>query len=325
MAGLRGRILITGGAGFLGRGIMRAATRDGWDARFTIISRDEMKQAHCRVMYPEARYILGDITDTERLALAMAGHDYVIHAAALKYIPEGEFNADECVRVNIDGARSVISAARAAGVGRVVGISTDKAAQPVNIYGMTKAVMERLFAGASDGFGPIFTTCRYGNVIGSTGSVVPVMRQQFRDHGYVKITDPYMTRFWMPVDYAVATILRAFEATPGSVKIPDPRAASMENVAYAVLMSLGETVDMSKLPDDRVRIIGKRPGEKQHEDLISHYELYRTTYNEALHDYELLPPGNENYASELPTLSSDRAVAVKREVLAEWIKDAVTV
>lgn len=324
MAGLRGNILITGGAGFLGRGIMRAAKRDGWDAHFTVFSRDEQKQAYCRTLYPDAHYVLGDITDTERLWLAMLGHDYVIHAAALKYIPEGEFNADECVRVNIDGARSVITAARSAKVQRVVGISTDKAAQPVNIYGMTKAVMERLFAEASDVFGPVFTTCRYGNVIGSTGSVVPVMREQYRTFKMVQITDTYMTRFWMPIDAAVNTILRAFEAPAGSVTIPTPRAASMRALALAVLGSLDLTMYPDpEVADPRIKIVGPRPGEKQHEDLVSHYELYRTTVDGEW--YTLMPPGNENYSVETATVSSDRSRGVDREVLAEWIKDAVTV
>lgn len=326
MAGLRGRILITGGTGFLGRGILRAAKRDGWDASFTILSRDEEKQARARRAYPEATYVLGDVLDVQRLSLLMIGHDYVIHAAALKFIPEGEFNASEVVRVNIDGARSVMDAARSAGVKRVIGISTDKAAQPINVYGMTKAVMERLFAESRTGDYTTFTTCRYGNVIGSTGSVVPVLREQFEEHGYVTITDPHMTRFWMPIDDAVAVVLRAAEATPGSVKIPDPRSASMQAIAHAVLKSLGQPYTFSGGDfDPRIRVIGKRPGEKQHEDLISHYELYRTTFDATVGDYELMPPGNEDYTNEMPTLSSNAARTVDWELLADWIKDSVTV
>lgn len=324
MAGLRGKILITGGTGFLGRGIMRRAFREEWDAQFTIVSRDEQKQAHCRRNYPNAHYVLGDVTDTNRLALAMIGHDYVIHAAALKYIPEGEFNASECIRVNIDGARSVIDAARAASVRRVVGISTDKAAQPVNVYGMTKAIMERLFAEAADVWGTGFTTCRYGNVIGSTGSVVPVMQQQWRDLGYVQITDPHMTRFWMPIDDAVDTVCHALgEVAPGSVTIPTPRGASMHAVAYAVLGSMGEPMhapDGDIKTDPRIKIIGKRPGEKQHEDLISHYELFRTVVRDGY--FQLLPPGNENYTVDTDTLSSNKARNIDREVLCDMIRDS---
>lgn len=324
---LTGNVLITGGTGFLGRGIMRRARRDQWPVKFTILSRDEKKQAECRAKYPEARYVLGDVTDGSRLYLTMLGHDTVIHAAALKYIPEGEFNADECVRVNIDGARSVIDAARSAGVERVVGISTDKAAQPVNIYGMTKAVMERLFAEAADRSGHTFTTCRYGNVIGSTGSVVPVMRDQFTKDGFVRITDQYMTRFWMPIDDAVDTVVQALSAAPGTVTIPDPMAASMHAIAYAVLGSMGEPMyptETGVIEDDtRIHIIGARPGEKQHEDLLTHYELFRARKSGGY--YTLLPVGNEDYGNELPTLSSHHARSVDRETLADWIMDSVYV
>lgn len=325
MAGLRGKILITGGTGFLGRGIMRVAARDGWNAQFTIISRDEQKQAYCKRMYPNARYVLGDVTEPTQLALAMMGHDTVIHAAAMKYIPEGEFNANECVRVNIDGARCVVDAARAAGVGRVVGISTDKAAQPVNIYGMTKAVMERLFAAASNGYGPTFNTCRYGNVIGSTGSVVPVMQRQWYDRKCVQITDQHMTRFWMSVGDAVATVVHALgDVEPGAVIIPEPRAASMQAIAYAVLGSVGEPMsppDGDIATDPRIEIVGKRPGEKQHEDLVSHYELFRTVAHGDGY-MQLLPPGNENYGVDMDTLSSDKARRIDREVLCEMIHDS---
>src|SRR5438105_504373 len=137
--GLRGSVFITGGAGFLGRGIMRRAARDKWDCSFTVFSRDEEKHRKAREKY-KARYILGDILETEPLIYAMVGHDIVIHAAALKYIPECEDNPARCVTVNIDGTRSVISAARQAGVKQLVIISTDKAPQPINTYGMTKAI-----------------------------------------------------------------------------------------------------------------------------------------------------------------------------------------
>lgn len=326
MTPITGNILITGGAGFLGRGIMRRAHREGWNAKFTIFSRDERKQYDCRQQYPGARFVLGDVCDAPRLSLAMLGHDTVIHAAALKYIPEGELNADECVRVNIDGARSVIEAARAANVAHVVGISTDKAAQPVNVYGMTKAVMERLFAEAADQTYTKFTTCRYGNVIGSTGSVVPVMRSQFQRTGQVQITDTYMTRFWMSVDDAVDTICRAVEAIPGSVTVPDPRASSMHGIAYAVLGSLGEVMhphDGDIKDDPRIRIVGKRPGEKQHEDLISHYEMFRTRCRDGY--FEMLPSGNEDYSMDMPTLSSNNARMLDRETLRDMILEAMDV
>lgn len=302
---------------------MRRARLDKWPVQFTILSRDEKKQAECRALYPEARYVLGDVTDFQRLRWLMIGHIAVIHAAALKYIPEGEFNADECVRVNIDGARSMIAAARESGIKHMVGISTDKAAQPVNIYGMTKAVMERLFSESG------YKTCRYGNVIGSTGSVVPVMQHQFRTFGHVKITDQYMTRFWMSIDDAVDTIVRTFSAPNGATLVPSPKGASMHAIAYAVLGSLGERMypgdrDLTDDHDPRIQVIGKRPGEKQHEDLISHYELFRTVKGDDGY-YMILPPGNENYDNDHPALSSKDARTISREELAEMIKDAALV
>lgn len=314
---LVGNVLITGGSGFLGRGIMRRAARDGWPAKFFVLSRDEKKQWEARQKFPDTKFILGDVTDYHRLVNVFSGMDYVVHAAALKYIPEGELNADECVRVNIDGARVVRDAAVAAGVPRVVGISTDKAAQPVNVYGMTKAVMERLFAEAATTDVTKFTTCRYGNVIGSTGSVVPVMRQQFRETGYVNITDPCMTRFWMSVDEAVDVILSALVALPGTIVVPNPRAATMADVATAVLRVEGADFGQR----GNVQIIGKRPGEKQHEDLISHYELFRTQLFGEKH-YLILPPGSEDYSNDRPTLSSDQAEHIGIAELSDMIRDA---
>jgi FlaA1/EpsC-like NDP-sugar epimerase len=293
---------------------MRHAKQNGSLAEFTVYSRGEQNQAACRRHYPEAHYVLGDVRDVDRLALAMLGHDTVIHAAALKFIPEGEFNASECVRVNVDGARAVIAAARMAGVRRVVGISTDKAAQPVNVYGMTKAIMERLFAEAADiGGGTTFTTCRYGNVIGSTGSVVPVMMRQLLETGCVNVTDLDMTRFWMSYAQAADTIGRALRATPGSITVPQPFAASMANIALAICNDLG-----------RINVIGKRPGEKQHEDLISHYEMYRARLG-ADGWYEILPPGYEDYSHECPTLSSDSAQQLTRRELEAMIEDSIAV
>lgn len=315
---LEGNVFITGGAGFLGRAIMRRAKKEQWPCRFTIYSRNEHLQAQCRSKYPDASYVLGDVRDTSRLALVMHNAQYVIHAAAMKFIPEAELNASECVSVNIGGAQSVLAAARATGVLGVVGVSTDKAACPINVYGMSKAVMERLFAETAGWDGPKFTTCRYGNVIGSTGSVVPVMYQQYKDTGGVKITDPDMTRFWMNADQAVQTILQAFSATPGSTTIPNPRSATMMDVAYAVLHTLG-LPQISSL----VSIVGRRPGEKMHEDLISQYELLRTHVTNEW--YTILPPGNETYDRSVVTVSSDRSWLLDSKTLSEWINDSVAI
>jgi UDP-N-acetylglucosamine 4,6-dehydratase len=319
---LKGNILITGGTGFIGRAIMRRAHRDGWNAQFTIVSRDEEKQAACRLKYPRAKYWLGDILDTERLALLMSGHDYVIHAAALKFIPEGEFNAPEVVRVNIDGARSVITAATAAEVRRVVGISTDKAVAPANIYGMSKAVMERLFtaAGVHAPNGTVFTTCRYGNVLGSTGSVVPVMKRQRELVGHVSVTDPLMTRFWMRPDEAVDVIVAAASTKwRGSVAIPTPRATDMHQLAHAVIAvnDCGDDLDRRWLDT-----IGMRPGEKKHETLIPDVELSRISLDGGY--YFIMPPGDEgNYFTS--SMRSDNVGVIGYDELVDMIHDAETV
>jgi UDP-N-acetylglucosamine 4,6-dehydratase len=257
-------VLITGGAGFLARGILRrvyerndASALPNW--QITVYSRDEQKQNETRRRYPHARYILGDVCDTERLTAAAAGHDLVIHAAAVKYIPEAEENPAECVRVNVDGARSVIQASIRAGVETVIGISTDKAVRPLNGYGMTKAIMERLFTEAHyrNYQRTRFQTVRYGNVVGSTGSVIPLFQSQLKRDGFVTLTDPNMTRFWMSIDEAIDTILYAFHGSRigGSVTIPRPKA-----------MRLG---DLAKtLAGEKVKIVGMRPGEKEHEELM---------------------------------------------------------
>lgn len=310
---LNGNVLITGGAGFLGRGIMARAQRENWPAKFYVLSRDEEKQVQAKRRFPDARFILGDVCDYERLRMVCHGMDTVIHAAALKFIPEGEFNADECVRVNIDGSRTVRDAARAAGVRRVVGVSTDKAAQPINIYGMTKAVMERLFVEAAQSGDTTFTACRYGNVLGSTGSVVPVMMKQYRDAGSVTITDPNMTRYWMSIDHAIDTILHAHEAGAGTVTIPTPQAAGMLELVNAVLEYL-------HVPGSHVQAIGRRPGEKLHETLVTEYEAMRLRWADDY--YELLPPGNDDYNLLPRAFDSDSAPRIDVETLVGMIESS---
>ncbi len=258
---LHGRVLITGGSGYLGRAILRRAMREDWPCRFAVYSRDEYKQAQCRRKYKDVRYILGDVRDTERLALVADNFDFVIHTAALKYVPEGESNVSECISVNVGGTQSVIAAARAAEVERVVVISTDKAVAPSNVYGMTKALCERLVGETADSYyGPIVTAVRYGNVIGSTGSVVPEFERQARESGCVTVTNPYMTRFWMPVDDAIDLIVLASNADKGSLLIPQPRAMELGHLVSAIV------------PDVKWKATGLRPGEKMHEMLLTQAE-----------------------------------------------------
>jgi len=278
------KVLITGGAGFLGRGILKQSQDRSWEV--TVYSRDETKQDEARRRYPFARYILGDVRDTERLASAMTGHDYVIHAAAMKYIPDAELNATECIAVNVDGSRSVMRAAKQAQVKRVVATSTDKAVCPVNVYGASKMLMERLFADeavlAPTSAGTSFACVRYGNVIGSTGSVLPLFAQQAEQLGKVRITDLRMTRFWMSVDEAIKTIVFALDPAtrPGSIVVPHARAMTLVDAARAATRA-----------DIEVEEIGSRPGEKIHESLIHWEESIRVLRHSDR--FELLPVGGE--------------------------------
>lgn len=272
---LTGSVLLLGGSGFLCRGILRRARREGWAWRPTVYSRDEYKQDLCRQRYPEARYLLGDVRDRDRLEAAMAGHDTVIHAAAIKYVVDAEFNAVECVNVNVLGSLTVAEAAIRSGVPRVVGISTDKCVQPINAYGASKMVMERLFGEMSRG-STTFTLVRYGNVVGSTGSVIPLFQRQLRESGTVRVTDPAMTRFWMSVDDAVDCILFAAEPcrVPGGITVPRPRAMRLCDLAFTIA-------------GGNVTVSGARPGEKQHEELMHEQESVRALLLRSY--YELSP------------------------------------
>ena len=311
------KVLVTGGAGFLGRGILRKVQRGQLPWEVTVYSRDETKQDECRRRYPFARYILGDVKDSERLTAALAAQDAIVHAAAIKYIPEAELNAEECVRVNIGGAESVIRAVRSfGGHAKTVGISTDKAVQPVNIYGATKMVMERLFADTAQLGDTRFCCVRYGNVVGSTGSVIPLFRRQYEESGRVKITNPNMTRFWMSVDEAVDLVAVALEmGSPGGVLVPFARAMNIVDVAKAA------TKD-----DVEIEIIGERPGEKLHEMLIHYEESVRIRAVPLSPEqggfFELLPSGNSFGESPFTLASHTPHHWMTVEEMRELVADA---
>lgn len=305
------KVLVTGGNGFLGRGILRRIAQGDLDWEITCYARDEAKLDACRRRYPEARYVIGDVKDIDLLTAAMMGHDAVVHAAALKRIPEAEINATECINVNVLGAYNVVKAARAAGIARVVGISSDKAVQPVNIYGCSKMAMERLFADTSQFADPTNFSCvRYGNVVGSTGSVIPLFQRQYKETGKVKITNPHMTRFWMSVDEAIDLIQLALEkATPGSVIVPMAQAMSISDVAKAATRE-----------DVEIEIIGERPGEK-HDEMLIHYEESVRVRLRRDH-YELLPPGNRVGEKSFTLSSSYPNIYMTVEKMRELIADA---
>lgn len=252
---LSGSILITGGSGTLGRAIVRTAQAEGWNADFTIYSRSEYLQAQMRSQFPHARYLLGDVRDYDRLAAALVGHDLVIHAAALKRLPECEAQPTECMQTNVVGSANVARACIAGGVARCVGISTDKACAAISTYGASKRLMEGIFQ-AANGQSTIFTLCRYGNVVASRGSVIPLWREQAARGEALTITDKRMTRFWMSEDEAVDVVERAALLDAGECIVPKMKSLSIIELAAALH------------PGAPTRAIGLRSLEKLHEDLI---------------------------------------------------------
>ncbi len=266
-------ILITGGTGSFGKKFTEIMLRDYHPKRLVIFSRDELKQHEMRVNGfddPSLRYFIGDVRDVDRLRRAFHGVDIVVHAAALKQVPACEYNPIEAVLTNVMGARNVIDAALDTGVQRVLALSTDKAVNPVNLYGATKLVAEKLFvqANAYSGTGPTrFSSVRYGNVVGSRGSVIPIFQEQ-RKHGRVTITDSRMTRFWITLEQGVQFVIRAIEQMyGGEVFVPKIPSMSLSDLVTALA------------PGCAVESIGIRPGEKLHEVLVSE--------DEARHSLEL--------------------------------------
>lgn len=254
-------VLITGGAGTLGRAILRRAHQENWKTRFTIYSRDAEKHRQLKVEFPDVNTVLGDVIDAERLSLVMPGHDVVIHAAANKHIPACEAQPMQAIHTNVYGTQAVAAVAIESGIQNMLLISTDKACNPINVYGATKYLGESIVLSMPrrPGFTQ-FSVCRYGNVIGSTGSVVQVWKTQLRQGKPITLTHPDMTRFWMTEDDAVNTVLFSLEH-PGVISVPLVPALSMADfAAYA----LGDEVVLS----DKMETIGLRPGEKMHEQMI---------------------------------------------------------
>jgi UDP-N-acetylglucosamine 4,6-dehydratase len=255
-------ILITGGTGSFGTQYVRTMLRHHRPRKLIIYSRDELKQYEMQQEFPQGcmRFFLGDVRDAERLVQAMNGVDYVIHAAALKQVPAAEYNPMECVKTNIHGAQNVIGAALACEVEKVIALSTDKAANPINLYGATKLVSDKLFVAANNvagGHRTRFAVVRYGNVVGSRGSVVPLFRKQIA-HGvdHLPITHPAMTRFWITLQQGVDFVLKNFARMHGG-EIFVPKIPSVKVVDLATAMA-------PHLPH---KIVGIRPGEKLHETM----------------------------------------------------------
>lgn len=257
--------LITGGTGSFGRAFVASVLERYEPKRLIILSRDELKQSEMQAQYPEAdhpslRFFLGDVRDRERLYRAFDGVDYVIHAAALKQVPACEYNPMEAIRTNVLGAANIVDAAIDRGVKRVVALSTDKAANPANLYGATKLCSDKLFTAGNYYAGTHqtrFSVVRYGNVMGSRGSVIPFFLKA-REKGMLPITDPRMTRFWITLDQGVSFVLASLERMQGG-EIFVPKIPSMN------IMDLARAV----APEAETKVVGIRPGEKLHEVMIS--------------------------------------------------------
>lgn len=277
--GLCMKIFITGGSGYLGRALLRVLTEKQPNTECTIFSRDHGKHSRCQKEFPQHRYIIGDVRDYNSVELAMAGHDVVVHAAAFKYVPEGETNVVECHEINTLGSLNVARAALRTMVKRVVGLSTDKACQPINVYGMTKLMMERIFQEFDKKGETRYNLVRYGNVVSSTGSAIPIFRRQAKEDKVVRITNPHMTRFWLTVYEAVDLILKAMdEPTGATILIPRLPSIMMSDVAKAAA-----TIELGSVDGVKFETMGIRFGEKLHEDLLGTIEApYSETVNENL-------------------------------------------
>ncbi len=253
-------ILITGGTGSFGQMFTKTILANYNAKKIIIYSRDELKQTEMQKNYTNdiMRFFIGDVRDLQRLNMAMRGVDYVIHAAALKHVPVAENNPMECIKTNINGAQNVIDASIANNIDKVIALSTDKAANPVNLYGATKLASDKLFIAANNIAGGLktrFAVVRYGNVAGSRGSVIPLFKKLIETgHGPIPITDERMTRFWITLDEGVDFVIKGFERMfGGELFIPKIPSILITDLAKAMA------------PEKNFEIIGIRPGEKLHE------------------------------------------------------------
>lgn len=261
-------VLVTGGTGSFGRRFVEAVLRSSKVRKLIVFSRDELKQSEMAhsIVDDRLRFFIGDVRDSQRLQRAFHGVDFVVHAAALKQVPTLEYNPFEAVLTNVIGAQNVINAAIDQGVQKVVALSTDKAANPINLYGATKLCAEKLFVAGNSYAGGTqirFSVVRYGNVVGSRGSVIPFFIQK-RKEGVLPLTDERMTRFWITLDQGVNLVLQALESMHGG-EIFVPKIASMS------IRDLAEVI----APECRIKIVGIRPGEKIHEVLVTEDEAAR--------------------------------------------------
>jgi UDP-N-acetylglucosamine 4,6-dehydratase len=259
-------VLVTGGTGSFGKHFVRTVIEQYKPRRLVIFSRDELKQYEMQQLFPMdqhpfMRYFIGDVRDRDRLELAMRDIDYVIHAAALKQVTTAEYNPFECIRTNIFGAENVVHAALRRNIRKVIALSTDKAANPVNLYGASKLASDKIFVAANNlagADGTRFSVVRYGNVFGSRGSVVPFFKKLAEDGAReIPITDPRMTRFWITLTQGVNFVLSSMELSRGGeIFVPKIPSTTVTGLASLICPSLSQ------------KIVGIRPGEKLHETMI---------------------------------------------------------
>lgn len=264
-------ILITGGTGSFGKKFTQTLLTNYKPKKIIIFSRDELKQYEMQQTFNgrEMRYFIGDVRDKERVAQACNGVDYIVHAAALKQVPAAEYNPMECIKTNIDGAENVINAAIKGNVKKVIALSTDKAANPINLYGATKLCSDKLFVAANNIVGekqPRFSVVRYGNVVGSRGSVVPFFKQLAEEKvKALPITDEHMTRFWITLQQGVDFVLTSFARMyGGEIFVPKIPSVRIVDVAEAIAPGLD------------YELVGIRPGEKLHETMVPTDDSHRT-------------------------------------------------
>jgi UDP-N-acetylglucosamine 4,6-dehydratase len=282
-------ILVTGGTGSFGKRFVEIMLRDYQPQQLIVFSRGELNQHEMRTSgfdHPSLRYFIGDVRDAERLKYALSGVTVVVHAAALKQVPACEYNPFEAIQTNILGGKNVIDAAIDQGVRRILALSSDKAVNPINLYGATKLCAEKVFVQANAyaaAKNTRFSCARYGNVVGSRGSVIPIFIEQ-RRRGKITITDPRMTRFWLTLDHGVKFVIHCLEQMHGG-EIFVPKIPSMR------LLDLAETI----APGCEVEYIGIRPGEKLHEVLVSDDESRQTLATE---DMFVIQPAHPWWKSE---------------------------
>ena len=312
-------ILVTGGTGSFGNAFIKAVLDACQTKRVIVYSRDELKQYEMQQKFADhprckqLRFFIGDVRDVQRLRMAFRDVDYVVHAAALKQVPAAEYNPTECIHTNIIGAENVVRAAIECGVNRVVALSTDKAANPVNLYGATKLASDKVFVAANNlagAEGTRFSIVRYGNVVGSRGSVVPLFQKLVADGvDELPITDPEMTRFWITLPQGVDLVVRTFnDMLGGEIFVPKIPSMRMVDLAKAIA------------PNKSYKIIGIRPGEKLHEMMISQDDARTTLETD---NYYVIQPAfvfwSDTHETDLKGTKVPEGFQYSSETNTEWL------